>query len=306
MNMAILKKLNKEKTLDAEKDKLSATKIEQNPLTKLSKEPNKVPAPDPLATMEYNPLKALDKQNKEKAKKEAADEAMTVRCKLCNKKIIPIRECTGHGGGGGYESKSGSNLVAYEAPTVEGSSAGSKSKSDELFLGSQVAGLSSSGKATDEELEFDLERMMELFSFLSDTGKGILTIRAKPGYSLDDEKEMQRYLAAINAAFEDFKNELKKKGFSVEGFISTLDKNDLVISIPSPDHYDAFINELHTNKLLPTMSPTLDDEEQHVATSPTPFAKTPSPSVRDEEDKEEKDRYTSSLSPFPIDLKPRD
>lgn len=295
--MSQLNKLNK-----AQED-ASSKMIENNPLKKLYKEPKINPAQELISSfLESN---STEKQNKENEKKEAAAEALRTRCKTCFKEISPKRICGGHGGGGGgggstsTESEKGSGAAEPEDMPSE-----IKSKSGELsFDQVNEEGLKLTEHLTEADLLFDLERVKELFLIDNDSERGILTIRAKPGHSSNDDEEIQRYLEAINAVFEQFKIVLEQKGIPVEHFTCILNKNELVIRIPSPKYFDAFIQELLTKQLLPVISPKLDDEKQSVVTSPTPFAKSPPPSVSKKEDLDDVAR--ASYSPFSIELKPK-
>lgn len=196
---------------------------------------------------------------------------------------LPICKCHGGGGGGG-ESKGGDSKEDSKSGLSEHTPKKSKSNPEELIFDEGLEKKDPSAQATEEQAVFDLERMMQLLLFNNDSGRGILTIRAKPGHSLDDEKEIQEFLQAIKVAFDQFKIALEKQGIPVDNFTAISNKNELVIRIPSSKYFDAFIQELAVKKLLPSDHAKQYDEKQNLATSPTPFAKTPSPSFSKKDD----------------------
>lgn len=277
------------------------------PLTK--KQSNDIAANPKL--MEDSPLKLdINKLNKEKEKKDAAEEAVKTRCKTCFKEISPQRKCFGHGGGGGSsdELEDDDSKEGYEPEPFENTSPADQLTPEELPIDEGINARGGSGQQTEEELQFDLERIMELVVFNNDSGKGILTIRAKPGHLVGDEKEIEEFLKAIEAAFEQFRSDLKKQGIAVDDFTCIHNKNELIIRIPSPKYFDAFIQDLAAKKLLPSEN-TKQNESLHNATvSPTPFALTPSP-IRSKKDDSKQDDIEevrrSNLSPFSTELKPK-
>ena len=213
------------------------------------------------------------------------------------KEIYPSRKCPGHGGGGssdpededenteGYEAEAASTF-SFDALTLK-----------EPSLEEEVSGWGSIIRETEEEQSlFDLERMMQLLVFNNDSGKGILTIRVKPGQLVGNEKEIEAFFKEIEAAFKQFKNDLKKPELTKD-----FTKSELIIRIPVPKYYDDFIQELIAKKLWPSENTKQNDYLPKA--SPSPFAVTPSPAMSKKEDLEETQR--SSLSPFSMELKPK-
>ncbi|MCL9685301.1 hypothetical protein [Legionella maioricensis] len=274
-----------------------------NPLTKKQSQDTVV---EPKL-MEDSPLKLnINKLNKEKEKKDAAEEAVKVRCKTCFKEIYPQRKCFGHGGGGGGDNDDelqDGESQGYEPEPFENTSSADQIISEELLIDEGIELLGGAGQQTEEEPQFDLERIMELVVFNNDSGKGILTIRAKPGHLVDDEKEIEEFLKAIEAVFEQFKSDLKKQGIAVDDFTCIHNKNELIIRIPVPKYFDAFIQDLTAKKLLPSENTKQNDQTPNVSSGLNPFAITPCPAMSKKEDLEEAQR--SGLSPFSMELKPK-
>ncbi len=288
-----------------------------NKLNALNKKQDNDATKDPKLT-EETPLNKLDvldikKSNKEQEKKEAAEEAMRTRCKICFKETSPQRKCPGHGGGGGGGSDNGGELQNDDGPDPERSentSIKDQVNTEELILDEGIeAGWGSSSLPEEEQLVFDLDRIMQLVLFNNDSGRGILTIRAKPGHLVDDEQEIQEFLKAIEAAFGRFKTDLEQQNIPVDNFTCILGKNELVIRIPVPKYFDAFIQDLIAQKLLPDENIKQNAPLHHATVIPTPFALTPSPSRTKKDDLEQNDVENgkrSSLSPFSTELKPID
>jgi hypothetical protein len=168
-------------------------------------------------------------------------------------------------------------------------------------LEEEVSGWGSMIRETEEEqLLFDLERMMQLLVFNNDSGKGILTLRVKPGQLLGNEKEIEAFFKAIEDAFKQFKSDLNKPELTKD-FTCIVTKSELIIRIPVPKYYDDFIQELIVKKLWSSENTKQNNYLPNA--SPSPFAITPAPAMNKKEDLEEAQR--SSLSPFSMELKPK-
>ncbi|HHF7366694.1 TPA: hypothetical protein ACPSKY_001813 [Legionella bozemanae] len=152
---------------------------------------------------------------------------------------------------------------------------------------------------------FDLEEMMEFFSFSDNSEQSEKTIRPKPSLLLYNEKDIQEIVWTLKLVFEHFKVALEKKGVAVDNFTVTLNKNELIVS-------NAFIKELISKNLFPkAYAPNLELENQ--LTRFTPYTTTPAPATHSKNEAEQDEagkeaEYTSGIdsvfnpSPFSFSL----
>ncbi|MBA2649949.1 MAG: hypothetical protein H0U75_10235 [Legionella sp.] len=156
-------------------------------------------------------------------------------CGLCRKAGLPL--CKGNHG------KSGTN-------TGESHFSGHKDSDESVDLSAEKK-QSVSYSSTSSDLFFDLERLGDTLLIISDSSRGILSIYLKPCSEERDESDAVSFLRFIRMAFNEFKLFCKQQGLNVENFACNSDPNELIIRLPSPKYYDAFIQSLVDKKLFP-------------------------------------------------------
>lgn len=242
-------------------------------------------------TFELDKTTQQERANKTKEKYDAAEETMKTRCKSCFKEIAPVRRCGGHGGGGGG-SDSGDDASNEDGMEADVDSAlgvnPANSMADELMFGSADW---ESMILQPDDLDFDEEIISELLVdgllvINNHSDKGILTfeLRCSPNaLSQVQRDELKKYFNAIQNELEQFKeengisDECKKINTDAAGNILSLR-----ITLPSPALYDAFIQRLAKQHLIPlqNVDPKNNERVEYPKGnqfSPTPFATTPKP-----------------------------
>lgn len=286
--------------------------------------PESTTANEPVSSAALT-LQLLTKEKekiKEATKKESADEAAKVRCKVCFKEIAPKRLCSGHGGGGGGNSASFDKKAEVKASQGEDKS---------LTQSHQVVGAMGtfidefSPEKLDLESNFDPEVIAELIAkelLLVDSDRESKTITIKlicePSILTDEQREeLKKFMEAIIAEFNKFK---EKHNLSDDCFKIHQDEKGNILSLritmPTLALYDAFIQRL-ANNLVPI--PSLKAQKREEVTKaqsliPNPFSMEPNPvnkSSKQEEirrnmdvepEKTEKDKEV--FSPTPFNMKP--
>lgn len=119
------------------------------------------------------------------------------------------------------------------------------------------------------------EQLNALFLMTNLASQGIFSLRPRPKLALENDREIQEFIRQVKLEFDQFKQVLEKKGIPVEHYSATINKNELIIRIPSPKMYDAFIQQLVNknllaNQLTPRVSPQMTP-----VPSLTPFAINP-------------------------------
>jgi len=242
-------------------------------------------------TFELDKTTPQERTNKAKEKHDTAEETMKTRCKSCFKEIAPVRRCGGHGGGGGG-SDSGD-----EASNDDGLEAAADSTfgvnptntmTDELIFGSADW---ESMILQPDDLDFDEVILSELLAdgllvINNDPDKGILTfeLRCSPNaLSQVQRDELKKYFNAIQKELEQFKeengiaDECKKISKDAAGNILSLR-----ITLPTPTLYDAFIQRLADQHLIPLQNVDQKNNKRVEYPkgnlfNPTPFAIKPTP-----------------------------
>ena len=244
-----------------------------------------------LTQLDRNTLEK--RNNKDKEKQDAADDAMKVRCKICFKEVFPVRRCGGHGGGsGGGGSAVATDERSSDTSDLPSDLLGTKSAAITPALDIEVAVTSSAVSSSDnlqsdDEL-FDAETISELlFTKLliieNDSEKGVLTIKLQcfpKELSEEQRNKLKKFIAAIMHELTEFE---KENGISEPCNKVSNDQDgnllSLRICVPKPSLFDAFIQRLNSKHLLPIYkmehSEYLNTKEDLF--NPRPCSLTPTP-----------------------------
>jgi len=207
----------------------------------------------------------IQELNKMQQDKEIAAETMKQRCKICFRETAPTPRCFGHGGpGGGGESGS-------EQKTDRSGDTGTRTLNSDQIMNTTIQTdqaalqpMSSSDLVAEHsplnEKGFNPEIISDLLSkrilvIDNDSEKGILTIKLQcsPSHlSKEQRDELEKYIDVILKQLDAFK---KEKGISTQCATIEEDKNGNIISLrimlPTPTIYNAFIQMLANENLLP-------------------------------------------------------
>lgn len=208
-------------------------------------------------------------------------------CGTCRANGLPL-PCAGHGGGAGGGSGSGGSSEKTDSKSSSNSSTNNTSANRNDDISSQFLDGKcwSQLKWLDNELKFD--KPEALLSIQMNKEQGTLIFDEKKGLSKEQEKILHEHFNAIKSILEEFKQELKAKGISVDDFTAVTKDNKLTIKIP-PEHFSAFIARLVDKNLLPTKNLLQQKvQENKYETSnqipdtkstfnPSPFSKEPKP-----------------------------
>lgn len=268
--------------------------------TKFTKESDSASEPKSLSTLLIleTLFKKIELERREKEKKEAAEEAMRTRCRLCFKEIAPKRVCGGHGGGGGCggDEEYDESFEAVQSPThnpLMTDKPNFLEWADVLYL---------SGQGTEVELDSQLNEESfnpEIIAGLIENGSLIiqldresksLTLEWKNDLPIKQQQELKKYIHAVLKEFKQFKEEHQLTDECLKLTQNTEEnRTTLTLNFPTPVLYDAFIRRLADN-LIPTPKPEveLNEEHQKVQTAAlTPFSIEPKPGLQSSEEEEE-------------------
>lgn len=187
-----------------------------------------------------------DKSNENKASSPAA-RAVTTGCSQCDS--LGRKFCIHGGSGGGRSGGSGGGGKGdkQEVTSTSGKTGAAQLSSDK--------GHHSNELHVSARHEAHQDKMSELVSF--ETKDNVLTIQGKKSLS---QEQWQQYVKIILAVFEEFKNELEKRGISVEGFEANHKNGILTLKIPDKELMQVFTQRLVDKHLLPEK---LTQEQDH-------------------------------------------
>lgn len=275
------------------------------------------------ATLTLQLLTKAKEKTKEAEKKESADEAAKVRCKVCFKEIAPKRLCSGHGGGGGGGGDSASSDKTSEEKA---------SQSEDRSLTQPRTGIETTdgliGEFGSEELDlessFDPEIIAELIAkglLLIDSDRESKTLMIKllcePNELTEEQREeLKKFMEAIIKEFNEFKKENNLSDDCLQ-LIQDEEGNilSLHITMPTLALYDAFIQRL-SNNLVPIPTPKAQEKDEVTkerTLAPNPLSMEPKPSKqekiesnKDIEPKktEEEEQEQPVFNPSPFNMKP--
>lgn len=261
----------------------------------------------------------LPQLNKEAAKKEAAAEAVKVRCRVCFKEIAPTPRCFGHGGGGGGDGGSSGASENKAATSTIGSQ--SLTQSEKITATEEWQAVFNSMSDTDlesilDEKSFDPEIIAELIAeglLLIDNDRESITLsiilQCEPNLLTKEQRhELKKFMVAILKEFNEFKkeNQLSENCMKIiqdeKGNILSLR-----ITMPTLALYDTFIQRL-ANNLTPSPSRSRKIQEEDEVTkdhnlAPNPFSMEPKPSSSHEQVEEDK-KEQEIFNPSPFKMKP--
>jgi hypothetical protein len=138
-------------------------------------------------------------------------------------------------------------------------------------------------KRSDESaVAFTYENRYAFFTPHLDLEKGQIVFHGIPRLIRPRQTLLDEFFQEIVDEFKAFKDELEKRGISVENMNISIKDNKLTISIPNPQYYQAFIQRLVDKKLLSMQAAQEKQLERTPAkqhnqkySSPTPFSLNP-------------------------------
>lgn len=261
---------------------------------------------------------------KEAEKKESADEAAKVRCKVCFKEIAPKRLCSGHGGGGSGRSDSASSDKKSEGKASQGEDKSLTTSHQQVAeaIGALIDEFSS-GKL-DLGSSFDPEIIAELIAkeqLLVDSDRESRTITIKllcdPSILTEEQREeLAKFMGAITAEFNKFQEEHNLSDNCLK--INQEEKGNILslrITMPTLALYDAFTQQL-ANNLVPIRSLNAQKREDVTKVPnliPNPLSMEPRPLDKSSEQEEvehdmdvepqKKEKDKEIFNPTPFDIK---
>ena len=207
-------------------------------------------------------------------------------CAMCRAVGQPV--CKGHGGGGG--GGSGGDGGASEAfDNVEVSATDASLSLGDAFLESALW----AGQDEDDVYTYDMA--YAVLSITLNMGLGSLIFSKDDDLSKEEQAELELLFDAIEQELKEFKAELANKGIDTQAIYCSRSPGSLVIKVPTPTYYDAFIHRLMDKNLLITQSSQKKDEPDVVAsqdnqeediqkkrsTAPNPFDISKGPKLRE-------------------------
>lgn len=206
--------------------------------------------------------KEKQQQKQVQTQKEAAEKAKP-KCKVCKKYLFESPRCTCVGGGGGSGGGDAEERAGKEDSTVLIKTMG------QIDIETHIADISIQAitgdileqlsKQLSDDTNFNHEVISELLSSKllvidNDREKGILTIQLQcdsNNLSPEQRNELKKFLRAILNELHDFKkeNNLSAQCYTIEQ--ENNGKLSLRIMLPIPTLYDAFIERLAKQYLLP-------------------------------------------------------
>lgn len=118
---------------------------------------------------------------------------------------------------------------------------------------------------------------------------GNLVMRPRPGLSGEDLALLKKFLELIKLEFNEFKEKLKEDHIPTKSFVTVIRENELLITIPNPKYFDAFMMLLARKNLLP-LPHSAEQQKQHVYHP-----------VADREPEKAADREPGKAFPTPFD-----
>lgn len=271
---------------------------------------------------------ALQQFKKEAEKKEAADEAAKVRCRVCFKEIAPTRRCSGHGGGGGGGGSGGSDGGSGKASEDKASPIEGKTltKPGQFVAITNTLigefGFMENDEKLDSKSSFDPEIIAELIDkglLLVDSNRESMTLNikllCKPNVLTEEQREeLKKFMETIMNELHEFKEE---NNLSDDCMHVILDEEgnirSLRITMPTLALYDAFIQRL-ANNLVPIPSPKVQEKDEvrnDKNFAPNPFSmepkfspSTPKEKVEENNEINEKEEEQEIFNPSPFKMSP--
>ncbi|KTD45137.1 hypothetical protein [Legionella parisiensis] len=250
---------------------------------------------------------ALQQFKKEAEKKEVAEEAAKIRCRICFKEIAPKRLCSGHGGSvGDSENDSANSNKIYKEKGSYGADNLLTKPSKGVETKDELIAVFDSGDF--DEKSFDPKIIAELIArgqLLVKSDREAMTLTIKLVCESNSLTEVQRmelknFMEAIIKDFYKFKEE---NHLSDDCIHITHDEEGSIIylriSMPSLSLYDAFIEQLANNLVETAHENDEFTKDQNCAPNPLSMQSKVSPSTaRDEIENNEEEQEITNPSPF--------
>ncbi|KTD74953.1 hypothetical protein [Legionella waltersii] len=255
---------------------------------------------DPLAhSRASSTALTLQQLNKEKEKKDTAEETVKVRCKICFKEIAPIPRCFGHGGGAGGGGTDSENAAEKndkqdnEPPfNMDDQFAvdheelmGELNRVDTIEIGEEL-----DPEDRPDDNSFDPDVIAELVAkdlllINPDRKSMTLTIELQcdlKTLSKEQRKELKTFMNAIKKEFNAFKEQHHLSDECIQ--VAEDEKGNLLslrINLPKVALYDAFIQQLAAHlQPRPSLNSRNKDEPQINGFEPNPLSMKPNPSSK--------------------------
>ncbi len=249
---------------------------------------------------------ALQQFRKEAEKKEAAEEAAKVRCRVCFKEIAPKRVCSGHGANRDSSENSDATSIKASEKKANPGEDNFLTKPRKLVITTDELIGNSDLEPLDEQ-RFDSKIIEELIiqgRLLVDNDREskTLTIKLLCEYnSLTEEqrRELKKFLEVIIKDFHKFTEEhhlaeaCAQVSLDKEGTITSLR-----ITMPTLAIYDEFIRGLANNLLPKVQVKDKLKNDQSAVPNPRSMELKPFPSTGEEYEMNEKEQKIFTPSPF--------
>lgn len=95
-----------------------------------------------------------------------------------------------------------------------------------------------------------LDRLADLITIENDVESGVLSFSTIRPFAHLESQLLAAYLNLIKAEFGFFKEQLTREAVNLKDYCLVLQPNSLVIRIPAIGHFDRFIAQLDSKKLL--------------------------------------------------------
>ncbi|QMT60144.1 hypothetical protein [Legionella sp. PC997] len=249
---------------------------------------------------------ALQQFRKEAEKKEAAEEAAKVRCRVCFKEIAPKRVCSGHGAN--RDSSENSDATSNKASEKKANPGEDNflTKPRKLVITTDELIGNSDLEPLDEQ-RFDWKIIEELIiqgRLLVDNDRESKTLTIKllcESNSLTEEqrRELKKFLEVIIKDLHKFTEEhhlaeaCAQVSLDKEGTITSLR-----ITMPTLAIYDEFIRGLANNLLPKVQVKDKLKNDQSAVPNPRSMELKPFPSTGEEYEMNEKEQKIFTPSPF--------
>jgi hypothetical protein len=163
-------------------------------------------------------------------------------CGICRAKRLPTCICKRGGGGSSEEESAEKNDALPTTPHTP-----TLAHLNHIFSESPVW-----QPVPDADDSYTYNDPQGLFSIKLDLGAGSLELTKRPDLSKEELQQLEKLLNMIENAFLSFKSELEAKGIDTQAFQCEHKNGSLIIKIPNPTYFDAFIQRLVDKQLLPT------------------------------------------------------
>jgi hypothetical protein len=241
----------------------------------------------------------LQQLNKEKEKKDTAEETVKVRCKICFKEVAPTRRCFGHGGGGGGGGSDSESTTEendkqdIDTPfTMDDQFAENHEELvGELDLLEIREELNPEDQSDDNTFDPDViaELVAKGLLLINNDRKSMtLTIELQcdlKTLSKEQREELKKFMDAIIKEFNVFKEQHHLSDDCLK--VVEDEKGNILslrVNLPTLALYDAFIQQLAANlQPRPSQNSLIKEERQTKSFAPNPLSMEPKPATKNKD-----------------------